>query len=85
VTFLTYRYRLKDRTGRKLLRQQAWACNQVWNWCVAQQRDTEGRYILRLGRGVAPPVEGSRECPMSGNRIGTISLIGTHLNQRGIT
>jgi putative transposase len=41
---LTYKYRIKDRSVRKLLRQHAFATNQVWNWCVAQQRDTEDRY-----------------------------------------
>lgn len=40
----TYRYRLKDRSAAKHLRQMATASNQVWNWCVAQQRDTEARY-----------------------------------------
>lgn len=41
---LTYKYRIKDRRARKALQQHAWACNQVWNWCVAQQRDIEARY-----------------------------------------
>lgn len=41
---LTYKYRIKDRRARKYLRQHAWAVNQVWNWCVAQQRDVEARY-----------------------------------------
>jgi IS605 OrfB family transposase len=40
----TYKYRLKDRSARKHLRVHATACNQVWNWCVAQQRDIEARY-----------------------------------------
>lgn len=44
MLYRTYRYRLKDRRSRKFLRAQAWAVNQVWNWCVAQQRDTETRY-----------------------------------------
>ena len=41
---LTYKYRLKDRSAKKHLREHAKACNQVWNWCAAQQRDTEARY-----------------------------------------
>lgn len=41
---LTYKYRIKDRCARKVLRQHAWAVNQVWNWCVAQQRDVKARY-----------------------------------------
>jgi putative transposase len=40
----TYRYRLKDRAAAKHLREKAVGCNQAWNWCVAQQRDTEARY-----------------------------------------
>ena len=46
---LTYKYRIKDRSARKALRRHAYAVNQVWNWCVAQQRDIEARY-----RGGAP-------------------------------
>ena len=41
---LTYKYRIKDRRSRKALRAHAWAINQVWNYCVAYQRDTEARY-----------------------------------------
>ena len=41
---LTYRYRLKDRSAKKRLREHAYAVNQVWNYAVAQQRDTEARY-----------------------------------------
>jgi hypothetical protein len=41
---LTYKYRLKDRSACQRLRQHAYAVNQVWNYCVAQQRDTEDRY-----------------------------------------
>lgn len=40
----TYKYRLKDRRAAKRLRAHAWACNQVWNWCVAQHRDALDRY-----------------------------------------
>jgi transposase len=40
----TYKYRLKDRSARKALNAHAYACNQVWNWCVAHQRDVEARY-----------------------------------------
>lgn len=41
---LTYKYRIKDRSARKALRRHAWAVNQVWNWCVGQQRYNESRY-----------------------------------------
>jgi len=40
----TYKYRLKDRSAKKHLRAHAIACNQVWNWCVAQHRDVLDRY-----------------------------------------
>lgn len=42
---LTYKYRIKDRRARKALLQHAWAVNQVWNYCVAYQRDIEKRYL----------------------------------------
>lgn len=42
--FLTYKYRIKDRSARKTLRRHAYAVNQVWNYCVATQRITEDRY-----------------------------------------
>ena len=41
---LTYKYRIKDRSARKTLRRHAFAVNQVWNYAVAQQLDTENRY-----------------------------------------
>ncbi len=40
----TYKYRLKDRRAKELLQRHATSCNQVWNWCVAQHRDTLDRY-----------------------------------------
>lgn len=44
MPILTYKYRLKDHSARKRLRAHAYAVNQVWNYCAAQQRDTEARY-----------------------------------------
>jgi len=41
---LTYKYRIKDRRAKKALSAHAKAANQVWNYCVAQQRDVEDRY-----------------------------------------
>jgi len=41
---VTYKYRLKDRSARKALARHAVACNQVWNYCNAFQRDLETRY-----------------------------------------
>lgn len=43
---LVYKYRLKDRSARKTLARHAYGCNQVWNWCVAQHRDTLDRYRM---------------------------------------
>jgi putative transposase len=40
----TYKYRIKDRSARKTLQRHAFACNQVWNYCVAYQRDIQERY-----------------------------------------
>lgn len=40
----TYKYRIKDKRARKTLLRHAWACNQVWNWCVAHHKDAERRY-----------------------------------------
>lgn len=68
---LTYKYRIKDRRARKALRQHAWACNQVWNWCVAQQRDTEARY--RAGapkRKWASHFELAKACNGVGKELG---------------
>lgn len=41
---LTYRYRIKDNSAKKTLRRKAYACNQVWNYCCAQQHDVQNRY-----------------------------------------
>ena len=41
---LTYKYRIKDRSARKVLAQYAYAVNQVWNYCNAVQKDIEARY-----------------------------------------
>ena len=40
----TYKYRLKDRRAKRVLTRHATACNQVWNWCVAQHLDVLDRY-----------------------------------------
>ena len=41
---LTYKYRIKNANAKSVLRRHAFAVNQVWNYCCAQQRDTESRY-----------------------------------------
>lgn len=43
---LAYKYRLKDRRAIKQLSQLAWAANQVWNFCVATQKETQRRWRL---------------------------------------
>lgn len=40
----TFKYRLKDRRAAKQLSAHAVACNQVWNYCNAVQKDIERRY-----------------------------------------
>jgi transposase len=40
----TFKYRIKDRSAKKTLRRLAYAANQIWNYCAAQQRDVESRY-----------------------------------------
>jgi hypothetical protein len=44
MMILTFKYRLKDRSAKKVLRCHAWAVNQVWNYCNAFQRDIVARY-----------------------------------------
>lgn len=41
---LTFKYRVKDATAGKHLNRHAWAVNQVWNFCVATQREAERRW-----------------------------------------
>ena len=43
MSIITYKFRVKDRGGAKRLAQQAIASNQVWNFCVATQREAEKR------------------------------------------
>lgn len=41
---LTYKFRIKDATAGKHLARLAWGSNQVWNFCVATQREAEKRW-----------------------------------------
>jgi putative transposase len=41
---LTYKYKLKDKSAKKRLRQHAISLNQVWNFCVHTQRECERYY-----------------------------------------
>ena len=47
---LTYKYRLKDNHAKVLLRQFAWAVNQVWNYCVETQRKVQTIHRQGLSR-----------------------------------
>lgn len=50
---LTFKYRVKDATTGKHLNRHAWACNQVWNFCVATQREAQSR--RKAGKNVRWP------------------------------
>lgn len=68
---MTYRYRIKDRRASKRLGELAVGCNQVWNWCVAQQRDTESRYHAGAKpRRWASHFTLARECAGVGSELG---------------
>lgn len=41
---LTFKFRIKDSSSRCHLEQLATSTNQVWNYCVATQRETERRW-----------------------------------------
>lgn len=47
---ITYKYRVKDCSAKRVLRQHAYAVNQVWNYCVAVQRDVEARHRAGAAR-----------------------------------
>jgi putative transposase len=40
---ISYKFRVKDATTGKRLARHAWGCNQVWNFCVATQREAQKR------------------------------------------
>jgi putative transposase len=68
---LTYKYRIKDRSARKTLRRHAFAVNQVWNWCVAQQRDIEARYRAGAPKRKWPThFDLARSCKGAGKELG---------------
>ena len=64
MSIISFKYRIKS--GDRSLRRHAIACNQVWNFCVATQREAERRWggdkrarrptafdLIRLTTGVA--------------------------------
>lgn len=75
---LTYRYRIKDRSARKTLRQHAYACNQVWNYANAVQRDIEARY-----RAGAPKRKWPSHFDLQKLTKGTSKLLGVHAQTVG--
>lgn len=38
---LSFKYRIKDAAAGKYLARHAYASNQIWNFCVATQREAE--------------------------------------------
>jgi len=48
MAILTFKYRVKDATTGKHLARHAVACNQVWNFCAATQREAQRRYSAGL-------------------------------------
>lgn len=50
---LTYKYELKGRRSKRLLRRYSWAANQVWNFCAQTQRKVQ-RNRRDGGRGKWP-------------------------------
>jgi IS605 OrfB family transposase len=69
----TFKYRLKDKSARRLLVAHAIACNQVWNWAVAQHRDRQARYWAGAPRRPWPTAfDLTKECK------GVGALLGLH-------
>jgi len=50
---LTFKYRVKDASSRRHLARYARACNTVWNFCAATQREAERRW--KAGRKIRWP------------------------------
>lgn len=70
---LTYKYRLKDKSAAKLLRRHAVACNQVWNYCNAYQRDIERRYRAGAPKRIWPNL-----FALTYLTAGSSKILGTH-------
>ena len=75
---LTYKYRIKDRSAKRPLRTHAIAVNQVWNYAVAQQRDTESRY-----RAGAPKRKWASHYDLQRLCKGAGALLGVHQQSIG--
>lgn len=69
--WLTYKFRLKNRSAARRLRKHAYAVNQIWNYACDQQLDAQDRY--RAGakaRSWASHFELTRLCKGVGSEIG---------------
>ena len=75
---LTYKYRIKDNSAKKTLRRHAFACNQVWNYCNAYQRDIEARY-----RAGAPKRKWPSHFDLQKLTKGTSKELGIHAQTVG--
>lgn len=70
MSILTFKFRVKDATNGKYLARHAIACNQVWNFCVATQREAE--YRRKSGRNIRWPTAFSliKLCTGSAGELG---------------
>lgn len=67
----SFKYRIKDRRAKHRLAAYAYACNQVWNWCVAQHRDQVARYFAGSPpRSWPSDFDLSRQCKGVGADLG---------------
>lgn len=48
MSIITFKFRVKDATTGKHLSRHAIACNQVWNFCVATQREAQRRHVAGM-------------------------------------
>ena len=55
MSIITYKFRIKDAATGKHLARHAVACNQVWNYCTATQREAERRW--KMGSHVRWPTD----------------------------
>ncbi len=67
---LSYKYRVKDATTGKFLASHALACNQVWNFCVATQREAKRRHEAGMAVKWLTAYDFVRLCTGSGRLLG---------------
>lgn len=76
---LTYKYRIKDKSAKKILRQHAIAVNQVWNYCNAVQRESEDRY--RAGRYQRYRVSNFDLCKLASGTSAELGIAAQTINR----